>query len=235
MENKRVRLQKLIDIFQNQADSFILHNKVIHDLPTSHLKDYDDYDHIDDTDEFGNPSMKPRFSKPSPGEGVNAEDISILLPSTLGIGWCVEHDAISLAIKESKLRFAQANESIDRIRLVLGYKSVLFRTLVRNARTQITKTRAWTAVHNADTTVHQHAWNYCMARDAYLKVQDGSGECEDLPELKPADLRISTAILGAAQVGQRNKQLPWIWSFGTDDTTDEWTNECMSLIVPDHN
>jgi hypothetical protein len=67
-----------------------------------------------------------------------------------------------------------------------------------------------------------------MARDAYLKVHDVSEESPDLPELKPTDLWISTAILGSAQLGQRNKQLPWIWSFRTSDTNDNsWMDECM--------
>ena len=104
---------------------------------------------------------------------------------------------------------------------------VLFRTQVRDARTQKTKTRAWTAIHTVDTTVHEHARNYCMARDAYRKVQDPLGVSQDLPPLLPTDLRVNTTILGAAQVGQRNKQLPWIWSFWTSEKNNAaWMDEC---------
>jgi hypothetical protein len=67
----------------------------------------------------------------------------------------------------------------------------------------------WTAIHSVDTTVHEHAWNYSMARDAYLKVQDPSGDSLELPCLQLTDLRVNTAILGTAQIGQRNTQLPW--------------------------
>jgi hypothetical protein len=66
-----------------------------------------------------------------------------------------------------------------------------------------------------------------MARDAYLKVKDASGDSLELPPLCLADLRVNTAVLGAAQVGQRNKQLPWIWSFGTPVKQDgTWLDEC---------
>ncbi|KAH8982005.1 hypothetical protein EDB86DRAFT_2767745, partial [Lactarius hatsudake] len=107
---------------------------------------------------------KAQVSDISGMEGTNAEDIPILLPSTLGLDWCIQHGVRSLAIKEAKLRYAQANDSIHRIRLALGFKSALFRTQVRSAQTQKTKTRAWTAVQNVDTTVHEHARNYGMAR-----------------------------------------------------------------------
>jgi hypothetical protein len=66
-----------------------------------------------------------------------------------------------------------------------------------------------------------------MARDAYLKVQDAFGDSPELPPLRLVDLRVNTAVLGAAQVGQRNKQLPWIWSFGTSVKQDgTWMDEC---------
>src|SRR6266702_4130063 len=52
-------------------------------------------------------------------------------------------------------------------------------------------------------------------------------EVLELPQLCWEDLRVSTAILGAAQVGQRNTQLPWIWSFGTTVDQDRtWMDEC---------
>ncbi|KAH9035662.1 hypothetical protein EDB85DRAFT_1862900 [Lactarius pseudohatsudake] len=159
-------------------------------------------------------------------EGTNAEDIPILLPSTLGAEWCILHGVRSLAIKEAKLRYAQANDSIHRMRLALGFKSALFRTKVRGARSQKTKTRAWTAVDNVETTVHQHARNYGMARDAYIKVQQVSDGSLELPQLHATDLRVKTAILGAAEVGQRNTQLPWIWSFGFSNMEGEgWFDE----------
>jgi hypothetical protein len=178
-------------------------------------------------DDSGVPSPTVLFSNASRNEGSSAEDIPLLLPSTLGWEWCVSHGVKSLAINEAKLRYAQANDSIHRIRLALGFKSALFRTQVRDARTQQTKTRAWTAIHNVDTSVHQHARNYSMARDAYLKVKDASGDSPELLLLRLEDLRVNTAVLGAAQVGQRNKQLSWIWSFGTSIKQDgTWIDEC---------
>ena len=96
------------------------------------------------------------------------------------------------------------------IHLALGFKSAVFQSQVRDARTQQMKTRAWTAIQNVDTTLHQHAWNYRMARDAYEKIKDISLTSPELPKLVPADLQVNTVILGAAQKGQQNKQLSWI-------------------------
>ncbi|KAH9022871.1 hypothetical protein EDB85DRAFT_1895014 [Lactarius pseudohatsudake] len=216
IENKRIRLQKLIDMFSHQADAFLLHHQPIDDAPIPSLGDYAEYDDVDDMDDSIVPRSKTKMSDISETEGTNAEDIPILLPSTLRAEWCIQHGVRSLAIKEAKLRYAQANDSIHRMRLALGFKSALFRTKVRGARSQKTKTRAWTAVENVETTVHQHARNYGMARDAYIK----------LPPLHATDLRVKTAILGAAEVGQRNTQLPWIWSFGFSNMEGEgWFDE----------
>jgi hypothetical protein len=225
--NKRNRLQKLIDMFEHQADGFLLHHQPTDDLTLSSLGNYEEYDHADDIDDSGAPNHTVRFSNTSGNEGPNAEDIPLLLPSTLGWEWCISHGVKSLAINEAKLRYAQANDAIHRTRLALGFKSALFRTQVRGAKTQQTKTRARTAIHGIDTSVHQHARNYSMARDAYLKVQDQSGGSPELPQLSLEDLRVHTAILGAAQVGQRNKQLSWIWSFGTSaEQNGTWMEEC---------
>jgi len=71
-----------------------------------------------------------------------------------------------------------------------------------------------------------------MARDAYLKVQHASRDLPELPPLHLADLRVNTAILGSAQVGQRNKQLPWIWSFGNSSKQDgTWMDECKQPFI----
>jgi hypothetical protein len=240
IENKRSRLQKLIDMFEHQADSF-LHTD---DSPVSPLDDYDEYDHIDEvinSRSKGITHTGPTTHRPSTHtsdgsgmESLNPEDLPILLPSSLGWDWCVKHGVKSLAVKEARLRRAQANESIHKIRLALGFKSALFRTQVRPANTQQTKTRAWNAVHSVDTTVHEHARIYSMARDAFRLIRKAIKEEADLPKLLSEDLRIATLVLGSDPVGQRNTQRSWIWSFG--DTTEEdgtWIGDCkfsFSLI-----
>jgi hypothetical protein len=66
-----------------------------------------------------------------------------------------------------------------------------------------------------------------MARDAYEKIKDISITSPELPALIPADLHVKTAILGATQKGQWNKQLSWIWSFGISGKKDgTWIDEC---------
>jgi hypothetical protein len=233
IENKRSRLQKLIKMFEIQADSYLLQHKAIDDAPISPLSDYSEFDYVDHVDpsKVLNPIYQSSLANVrSDGSGMddlNPEDISILLPSSLGQEWCVQNNVQSLAEKEARLRHAQANDAIHSMRLALGFKSALFRDQVRNAKTQRTKTRAWDTINSVDTTVHQHARIYSMARDAYMTIQYAYEDGPDLPQLRSEDLRVSTAILGAAQVGQRNTQLPWIWSFGTHVDEDEtWMDEC---------
>jgi hypothetical protein len=238
LENKRIRLQKLIDMFSHQSDAFLLNHEFTEDVSISPLGDYSEYDLADDLDESGAPGhLEPVHADQHYGPyvtdrpGANAEDIPLLLPSSLGWDWCVNRGYKSLVMKEATLRYAQATDAIHRIRLALGFKSALFRTQVRHAQTQKTKSRAWTAVHSVEAAVHDHARTYSMARDAYIKSLDPSGESLALPPLKLTDLRVNTAILGAAEVGQRNKQLSWIWGFGTSTNEDGmWMDDCECLL-----
>ncbi|KAH9007794.1 hypothetical protein EDB85DRAFT_1904803 [Lactarius pseudohatsudake] len=128
IENKRSRLQKLIDMFEHQADSFLLHKPLADNSPITPLGDYEEYDHVDDlgsSEDTDDDHSVHALHHPTPQaldgsgmDGINPEEFPVLLP---------QH-AQSLAKKEVKLRCAQANESIHRIRLALGFKSALFRT-----------------------------------------------------------------------------------------------------------
>lgn len=241
IENKQGHLQKLIDKFQHQADTFLLHQ---HGLDHPHITPVDDYDHFDNVDLPGSsissdgkvsgpPVRKPtpRKSDGSGMEHVNPEDLPILLPSTLGWDWCVSNGVEALAAKEARLRVAQANESIHRIRLSLGFKSAIFRTQVRPANSQQKKTRAWNAVKSVDTTVHEHARVYSLACDAYRMICPALSNGLELPQLVPQDLHVATLVLGSDKVGQHNKQQSWIWGFGQQSARDgTWMDECMLLF-----
>ena len=88
--------------------------------------------------------------------------------------------------------------------------------------------------NNVDNTVHQHAQNYSMARDAYHKIQDTSRSFPELLPLLTTDLWVNTAILRAEQVRQQNWQLSWIWSFGISSKQDGmWMDECKHLYYYD--
>ncbi|KAH9016537.1 hypothetical protein EDB84DRAFT_1567201 [Lactarius hengduanensis] len=200
IENKRTRLQKLIDMFGHQGDSFLLHQQLTDDSPISPLRNYEEYDHVDyigdpeDTDNNHSghafPHLTPQALDGSGMDGINPEDLPILLPSSLGWEWCVRNGVKSLAGKEQ------------------------------------TKTRAWNVIHSVDTNLHVHARIYSMARDAYRKIQQASVNIQDLPKLRAEDLHVATLVLGSEPVGQRNTQKSWIWGFGhTVEDDGTWMDD----------
>jgi hypothetical protein len=230
IENKRTRLQILINAFEHQADMFLVLDTMAETPPISSFGDYDEFDHADG-DSTTAPPRSLRAPDVSGMDSANTEDIQILLPSSFGWKWCVSHNAKSLAVKEAQLRHAQANDAIHQIRLALGFKSALFRTQVRPANTQQTKTRAWNAIHNVDTTLTEHARMYSMARDAYRNLRNKTTIAAELPPLHPEDLHVATLVLGSERTGQRNKQQSWIWSFGqTTEDDGTWMDDCKSLF-----
>jgi hypothetical protein len=236
--NWQGRLQKLIDKFEHQADTYILH-QYITDVPQlSFLNDYIQYDNAGLLD--GSPGLDLQQAGCSTyqsahgaldGSGMdyfNLEDHPIPLPSSIGWDWCSTHQAESLAVKEAQLRVAQANESIHKIRLALGFKSAIFHTQVRSANSQQKKTRAWNAVKSVETTVHQNAHIYSMARNAYRTLRKSFPNGPDLPPLLLEDLHVATLVLGSDKAGQCNKQQSWIWSFGqTTEDDGTWMDDCQ--------
>ena len=227
IENKWTRLQVLINTFEKQVDTILVPTAFAKDASISSLGDFGDFDHLGCDDERTTPDHSLRMQDGSGMAAGNPEDIPILLPSSIGLKACLSHHAKSLATKECKLRHAQANDAIHQIRLALGFKSALFRTHVRPANTQQTKTRAWNAVHNVDSTLSEHARIYSMARDAYHKLNNKASVKSAMPPLNKEDLYIATMILGSEITGQRNTQKSWIWGFGNitaDDGT--WMDDC---------
>ncbi|KAN0138606.1 hypothetical protein V8E53_003594 [Lactarius tabidus] len=233
IENKRSRLQTLINFFENQADTFLVHTTLVDNPLISLLDDYDEFDHTYDDGSSSSPHHSPMAQDGSNMDTGSPEDIPITLPSSFGWKWCVSHNAKSLAVKEAQLRHAQANDAIHQIRLTLGFKSALFRTHVRPANTQQTKTRAWNAIHNVDTTLTEHARIYSMARDAYRNLCNATNTMVELPSLRKEDLCVATLVLGSETTGQCNKQKSWIWGFGkTTEDDGTWMNDCEASFAP---
>ena len=242
IKNKQSHLQTLIDKFEWQADSFILHYQSTEIPKISPISDYDQYDNYGDMNDppvvgvvrggRSKTKVNARSSDDSWMDRPNPAGVPILLPSTLGWNWCADHGLEDLAAKEAELRLAQADESIHKIRLALGFKSAIFCTQVRSAKSQQTKSRAWNNVKRIDVTVHEYARIYSMARDAYMVIRAALPTGTDLPPLSPEDLHIATLVLGSEQKGQRNKHNSWIWGFGkaTDDA-GTWMEECKWLYM----
>jgi hypothetical protein len=96
LENKQAHLQKAIDIFSHQSDTFLIHPKFCEDVPMVAMGGYLEYDHADDIDESGVPGHLDRAKSghsprthPTEGSGMNAEDIPLILPSSLGWELCI--------------------------------------------------------------------------------------------------------------------------------------------------
>ena len=102
--------------------------------------------------------------------------------------WCVSHGVQTLALKEAQLRLAQANESIHKICLSLGFKSAIYCTQVRLAKSQKKKTHARSAIHSVETAMAEHAQIYSMAHDAYQRVHPAFPGGLELLQLLPEDL-----------------------------------------------
>jgi len=70
----------------------------------------------------------------SPDRRINAEHISLHLPSYLGCSWCNRNAAKDLARAELHLWEGQLKDSLHHIRIALGHKSYLFRNNMHPAR-----------------------------------------------------------------------------------------------------
>lgn len=245
---RRSQLQDKVDVFQKQAGS------VLHAVSNDDDDDDDswgddcareiyngaEFDGIDEEeDDVGRDTAAEEYYQAqlpknnTSGSRIDAEHISLHLPSHMGRSWCDRHAAEDLAKAELRLREGQLNDSLHHIRIALGHKSYLFRNDVRPARTQRLKTRAWAEVHAVESTVQHHARVYNRARQSTLDLGADASLLDRYKILKRQDLRVDTAVIAPNVRGQRNKPLPWFWSLDVrrDADVGAWMNDCRCILV----
>jgi hypothetical protein len=246
---KRSQLQERVDAFQKQAAGLL--NAVSSDeddswddVSTREVYDGIEFDGIDEDDDERASSAEVSEGHQShhqaqwrgnspPNNCVDAEHISLHLPSHLGRNWCSKNGAEDLAKVELRLREGQLNDTLHQIRICLGHKSYLFRNNVRPARTQRLKTRAWSEVHAVETTVQHHARVYMRARQAIQDLGADTFLLGRYKVLRRQDLSIKTTVIDPHVRGQRNESLPWFWAMDIrrDADVGEWVADCTCFSV----
>lgn len=147
---------------------------------------------------------------------------SIALPSTLGYGYIKQHKLRDIALELRQLLAATMNDALEKIRLGIGYKSLIYRTKVRNARGTRARLRSFDEIHSTDEGVQRQVRIYCMARKHIQKLfdNDNSDDASELATLlrkyRPIarkDLKAETTLVESFMAGQRNKHASWLWHF----------------------
>ncbi|KAG1805032.1 uncharacterized protein HD556DRAFT_1328019 [Suillus plorans] len=116
---------------------------------------------------------------------TNSPKLTVIpLPSNLG-------DLIPL---EMSLREGQANDALHNLRIYLCNKAILFRTTVRQAKSQALKTRAWSQVTSVQQVVSLHASIYTKTRKQMMKLEPGQDQLQKYKPLLREQLKISTAV-----------------------------------------
>lgn len=160
------------------------------------------------------------------------------LPSTFGIEFLAQVGFLDLAKKERQLREGQLNDALQGIRTGIGYKSLLYRSKVRNASSYRAKLRSFDDVHVADEGVRKHVRVYEQARRAIQRLFDphnpvDAAALQDFhsryKEIRKEDLRASTAVLESFTPGLRNQHAAWFWNLADTQSAEDsrWIQDCM--------
>lgn len=163
---------------------------------------------------------------------VNPEDMKVSMPSALqkilddghGLG-------LQEIIKEElQLRVGQANDCLEKLRLHLGNKAVLYRMSFRSSSSVRTDTRTKQEIRRVVHKINQDARGYIRAHNALISLKAPDDILDKYKIIHPSDLGVSKDITEENRFGQSSDVLPWFWRVGgiSDGTKSsiQWSEEC---------
>ena len=223
LRDQRCRLQNRIDNLEKKADSF-LKLDYLTEWRAEKGKESDDgyessgYD-SDDVSDSGRDAKAPELA-------------TLPLPSSLAPGEVERLGLTKIAQQEASLHRGQINDALDGLRLALGEKSLLLRTGVRNAQSQLTTLRAWDSVNKRDNDAKKHRETYRHARDVLIRLGLDDDYLSTLGDITDEDMKMPRDILEENRFGQKSDALPWFWRIahnagdGHSDSDNERMKEC---------
>ncbi|KAG1777115.1 hypothetical protein EV702DRAFT_1045513 [Suillus placidus] len=188
---ERLDVAQQCDRLQGQIDGFT-QSAIMHlgeGFDTDHDPDDLNLDILDDLDD------DPADSTKTSNTWTNSPKLTVIpLPSNLGVDRCRCCMAEALIPLEMSLREGQANDALHNIRIHLCNKAILFRTTIRQAKSQALKIRAWSQVMSVQQAVSLHASIYTKTRKQMMQLEPGKDQLQKYKPLLHEQLKISTAI-----------------------------------------
>jgi hypothetical protein len=231
---QRLEIARRRDRLQGQIDRFIQTASIYlgeaFDLADEDNHAASDLDFISESDDDACSDVRGAsvMNIESRGELQN-----IPLPSNIGLSRCSGLAAEDLIPLEIELRQGQANDALERLRVHLSHKAILFRSVVRNAKSQSKSTRAWSQVTAIGNAIKMNAAIYNTTRKKMISLGIDTTMLRKYKPILRDDLKVSAAIADPNARGQRNHVLAWFWSVNVSESMqdNDWMDECM---LPHH-
>ena len=156
------------------------------------------------------------------------EDLTLLMPSYIGVSCLKEVGSEDLIEGEVQLRLGQANDSLHKLRTHLGHKSILYRMNFRSSTSVRTDTRCKQNIRRVALKITRDVRRYHRARESLSRLEASQEILQKYQLIKPDELGVSKDITEENRFGQSSDSLPWFWRIGGSqpEPSDVWDEEC---------
>ena len=169
-------------------------------------------------------------------EDLDAVNTPPSLPSNLDLDVLRDRGLEHLIEQEIQLRKAHLNDTLERLRMVLGHRTALFVKVVRGGQTCTTNTRAWSEVNECTRERNMLAREYCRSRQALISLGvDGTELRSEYQPLLPEDLMVNKDMTEANRYNAKDTTLAWFWKLNKNADLMEGSvhmMECKHLCLP---
>ncbi|KAG2108111.1 hypothetical protein BD769DRAFT_1366002, partial [Suillus cothurnatus] len=162
---------------------------------------------------------------------ISAEDMGLWMPSSVPHDQVTSAHLLALQAEELELRRGQANDCLEKIRLALGDKAVIYRQHFRSADSVWTGTRSKQEAQRCHIKIDKYVQSYQRARSAMERLGMDQESLETVyQEILAEQLSIDQEVTEENRFGQGSDKLAWFWRVnnGKQDQTDTWMDECES-------
>ncbi|KAG1838555.1 hypothetical protein F4604DRAFT_1572198 [Suillus subluteus] len=145
-------------------------------------------------------------------EEIPAEDMVIWMPSSLTHELANVLGLAKLQEEELALRKGQANDCLEKIRLALGQKAVIYRQYFRSADSVWTGTRSKQEAQRCSLKIEKLVRSYQRARSAMGRLGMDQQHLENIyQEILPEQLTVNKDVTEENRFGQGSDKLAWFW------------------------
>ncbi|KAG8722790.1 hypothetical protein FRC09_005724 [Ceratobasidium sp. 395] len=167
------------------------------------------------------------------GNSADPETAELGLPSSYSAATLLQLGLKQLAELEADLRRADCNDTLDRVRDLLGARSLTLKSKQKNVRGEIGSTRAETALRKHTDKIHTERWRYNDSRSALIRLGASPGDLKIYQFLAETDLKYlkEWSEVTSCGLGQSRKTISWIWTGRSDifEDEDSWLAQTMKV------